>query len=47
MTIIICKRGTERLMEIDREVLPELLAELAEDESVNYVLDGETGEVIA
>lgn len=47
MIIIIGKRGAERLMEIDREVLPELLAELVKDESVNYVLDGETGEVIA
>ena len=47
MVIIICRRGAERLMEIDREILPKLLAELIEDESVNYVLDGETGEVIA
>lgn len=47
MIIIIGKRGAERLMKIDMEVLPELLAELVKDESVNYVLDGETGEVIA
>ena len=47
MTIIICKRGAERLMEIDREVLPELLAELTEDTTISYVIDGETGEVIA
>jgi len=47
MIIIICKKGVERLMEIDRQILPKLLAELTEDESVNYVLDGETGEVIA
>lgn len=47
MIIIICKRGAERLMEIDREVLPRLLAELTEDVAVDYILDGETGEVIA
>lgn len=47
MTIIICKRGAERLMEIDGEVLPKILAELAEDTAVDYILDGETGEVIA
>ena len=47
MTIIVSKNGAERLMEIDREVLPEPLAELIEDKSVNYILDGETGEVIA
>ena len=46
MTIIVCRRGVERLMEIDREILPELLAELAEND-VEYVLDGITGEVIA